>query len=226
MQVSSRYTLSFPLCSLFLSCLGYCFGPRVGKCPSCFPTHTGSLCVDLNWREVTFEMRSRSVRKNVKAFMLSHGINIKSLSPPTLALFLSLPPSLSLLSLPPLFLLLDCLSVCLCLCARVLATDRREGSRECVLTRVCARVHAWERVWCACWQAEVEGGTDWRRKGGKKPREIEERSDEGREAEYKHLPLVPLFCGNRPRRLPFERDEAKRKAVSLEHWEVGVKRRE
>lgn len=155
---------------------------------------------------------------------------VSTSSPSLRPLWLSFSPfvtlSLSLLSLPPLFLLLDCLSVCLCLCARVLATDRREGSRECVLTRVCARVHALECVWCACWQAEVEGGTDWGRKGGKKPREIEERSDEGREAEYKHLPLVPLFCGNRPRRLPFGKDEAKKKAVSLEHWEVGVKRRE
>lgn len=81
---------------------------------------------------------------------------------------LSLPPSLSLclLSLPPLFLLLDCLSVCLCLCARVLATDRREGSRECVLTRVCAR---------ACMHGSARGVPAGR------PRQREGQTDGGRE---------------------------------------------
>lgn len=97
-------------------------------------------------------MRSRSVRKNVKAFMLSHGININSLSPPSPALSLFLSPS------PPLFLLLDCLSVCLRLCARVLATDRRESSRECVLVCVC--VCACKCVRVACLLAGRGGGRD------------------------------------------------------------------
>lgn len=52
-----------------------------------------SLCVVIDWREVTFKMKSRSVRKNVKAFMLSHGININYLSfSLSLSLFLPLSP--------------------------------------------------------------------------------------------------------------------------------------
>lgn len=54
------------------------FGKRL------FPPLTLSLptlCVVIDWREVTFKMKSRSVRKNVKAFMLSHGININSSLP-------------------------------------------------------------------------------------------------------------------------------------------------
>lgn len=144
-----------------------------------------SLCVVIDWREVTFKMKSRSVRKNVKAFMLSHGININSplLSPPS-SLFAYSPLlypflfsivslaqwlcslSISFLSLraalsfSALCLLLDCLSMCLRLCARVLTreTEReREGSSECVLTHAFVCVRACRG---ACWQTEVGGGTD------------------------------------------------------------------
>lgn len=124
--------------------------------------------------------------------MLSHGININSLSHPccphsslcayspllypfpfsivSLAQWLcflcvsSLSPGCSLsLSLSALCLLLDCPSVCLCLCARVLTRER-----EFVLTHavVCACVCV-----CACrgacWQSEVGGGTDRRKEGGR-----------------------------------------------------------
>lgn len=64
---------------------------RFGKC--LFPPLTlslPSLCVIIDWRKVTFKMKSRSVRKNVKAFMLSHGININSISPPPVPLPLCL----------------------------------------------------------------------------------------------------------------------------------------
>lgn len=85
-------------------------------------------------------------------------------------------------------------------------------AHSCVRARACMGVHV------VCLLAGRGRGRDrLTEEGREKPREIEERSDEGREAEYKHLPLVPLFCGNRPRRLPFGKDEAKKNAVSLEH---------
>lgn len=101
-----------------------------------------SLRVVIDWREVTFKMKSRSVRKNVKAFMLSHGININPhpVSPLSLCLLSTyvafpflhcLSGSVALLflyrcspwaalALAALCLLLDCLSVCVCVCVCVL----------------------------------------------------------------------------------------------------------
>lgn len=157
---------------------------RFGKC--LFPPLTlflPSLCVVIDWREVTFKMKSRSVRKNVKAFMLSHGININPPpTPSTPSLFayspllypfpfaivsgsvallslsflspwaaLSLCLSLSL-ALFALCLLLDRLSVCLRLCARVLT---RETERE----RVQVSVYSLMRLCvCVCVRAAVPAG--------------------------------------------------------------------
>lgn len=45
----------------------------------------------------------------------------------------------------------------------------------------------------ACWQSEVGGGTDRRKEGGREKREIEERSDEEREAEHIEPPHSPTF---------------------------------
>lgn len=186
------FSLSSQL-SLVLSWMGYGNGPdwqelwKIWQVPLS-PSHFGSpltLCC-CRLRKVTFKMKSRSVRKNVKAFMLSHGININSLSPPPVPLpfcllstsvsflsSLSLSPngsalflSLSSLSLSAPCLLLDCLSVCLRLCAGVLTREtEREGSSECVLTHACVCVC----VHCgACWQTEAGGGTVRRREGGEK----------------------------------------------------------
>lgn len=142
-------------------------------------------------------MKSRSVRKNVKAFMLSHGININS--PLSLSLLpvcpsyspllypfpfsiVSLAPwlgslSISFLSLAALCLLLDCLNVCLCLCARVLTREteggrgwrQRGSSSEFVLTHafVCSSVCV--RAGAPAGRARQGAGqTDGKREGEKK----------------------------------------------------------
>ena len=199
-----------------------------------------SLGVVIDWREVTFKMKSRSVRKNVKAFMLSNGISINSLStPPVPPLLLSLltlhfcilslsPLSLWLLALLSLSLSLshslcslftleptECVFASVCKCINERETGReREGSSECVLTHafvcvfMCVRVSACVRDCAhmcacrgACWQTEAGGGTDRQREGGREgKREIEERSDEGRErqstAPQSHFP-VEVFPDDR-----------------------------
>lgn len=137
--------------------------------PLCFPPpHTHSLtlspppsprlslslarCCYRPEREVTFKMKSRSVRKNVKAFMLSHGININSLSlsavpPPFVSSLFAYSPLLYpfpssivcvCVSLSLCLLMDSPVSVCLRLCARVLT---REGVRPSVysLMRLCVR---------------------------------------------------------------------------------------
>lgn len=123
-QVENAFFLVFLLC-----CLSFCPGwdmamvqigkscGRFGKCLfSPLILALPSLCVIIDWREVTFKMKSRSVRKNVKAFMLSHGININSLSPPPVPLPLCLlSTSVSFLSSLSLSLSGCALSLSLCL---------------------------------------------------------------------------------------------------------------
>lgn len=137
---------------------------RFGKCLSS-PSHffsLPSLCVVMNWRG-HIQDENRSVRKNVKAFMLSHGININSRSPPCAysPLLNPFPFSIvslawwlfsffiSFLSLAALCLLLDCLNVSVCK-----SINKRDGERGgssefvlthayvCVLVCVCAAVPA------------------------------------------------------------------------------------
>lgn len=155
--------------------------------------------------------------------MLSHGININSvalsllMSPPLLSLLtfrfcifsfspLSLRLSASALSpsflscwvvLSALCLLLDCLSVCLRLCARVLT---RETERERVQVSMYSLMHLSVCVCmrlCACWQSEAGGGTDRQRerekRGGGKKRDRGEIRWGEREAEHIAPPHSSTF---------------------------------
>lgn len=169
-----------PLLSLVLSRMGYGIGPdwqelwKIWQVP--LPPLTlslPSLCVIIDWREVTFKMKSRSVRKNVKAFMLSHGININSLSPPPVPLSLSayspllypfflhclfhLGSALSILFLSFLFLPLCCLftlGLPECVFASVCwSINKRERERE----RVRVSVYSLMRL-CMCVRAAVPAG--------------------------------------------------------------------
>lgn len=146
-QVENAFFFFFFL----LCCLSFCPGwdmavvqigkscGRFGKCLfSPLTLSLPSLCVIIDWREVTFKMKSRSVRKNVKAFMLSHGININSLSPPPVPLPLCLlSTSVSFLSSLSLSLTGCALSLSVSFLSLPLCSLFTLGLPECVFASVC-----------------------------------------------------------------------------------------